>query len=737
MRNLVKTAVALLLILLATVPAQSIIIRHDRDDARYLELGKKYPAVCFMVPDGEGTLIAPQWVLTAAHVAEQKQLERVRFDDGAEYAITQKILHPEWRDGQPHDIALVKLAEPVRGVAPVALYEASDEVGKTVLFVGRGDHGTGMTGPKVMDKKKRAATNVVDSADANWLRFTFDEPPAGTDLEGVSGPGDSGGPALIERGGKLYIAGVSVFGSRGKYGPQTYGTREGYTRISTHLAWIRNAMSGSVPQAQPAAPAATNAQATATQTIPDTPAGRRMGAWLPVINRGDAAEITKFVRENFAKSALERMPAEERTQVHKDFFAETGGLKVHSVRKSEPLEVEILAQAAKGGAWHRVGLRVEPDAPNGILGFLFDEAQPPTASGSAATPATPGRKLSDAEIAADIEKLVNENAAQDRFSGTVLLAKNGKPFLEKAWGKASIRYDVANKIDTKFNLGSMNKMFTAVAIAQLAEQGKLSFDDKVGKHVPDYPNAAVRDKVTIHHLLTHSSGLGSYFASKKYDETWIKIRTVDGFLNTFVHEPLQFEPGERFSYSNSGFIVLGKIIEKVSGMSYYDYIREKIYKPAGMINSDAFEMDHDVTNLATGYTRNDPATDRPGNVLRNNYFQHSIKGGPAGGGFSTVQDLLRFDQALRSGKLVGKKFADTLLTGKIAMGGGGTQYGYGFGVQTLPSKSRIVGHSGGAPGINAWLDMYWEDGYTVAVMCNLDRCAGPVVQRAKQLILGQ
>lgn len=467
-----------------------------------------------------------------------------------------------------------------------------------------------------------------------------------------------------------------------------------------------------------------------------------MTTWLAMINRGNNDEIARFVRENFAKRALEQLSAEERTAVHKDFFAETGGVGLHSIRKSEPHEIEILAQAVKGGAWHRVGLRVEPAEPNGVMGFLFDQGQPPAASAPAPAAVPPVGsvvvKRSDAEIATEMDSVVAGLVKQNRFSGAVLLAHNGQPFLQVAAGKASIRYDAPNRIDTKFNLGSMNKMITAVSIAQLAEQGKLSFDDRVGKHLPDYPNAAVRDKVTIHHLLTHSSGLGSYW-NAKYDATWPKIFTVDDFVKTFVDDPLLFEPGARFEYSNSGFIVLGKIIEKVSGMNYYDYVREKIYKPAGMINSDSYEMDQDVPNLATGYTQLNPVTDRPDGVTRNNFFQHSIKGGPAGGGFSTVQDLLRFDQALRSGKLIESKYVETLMTGKISPGGGmgGRQYGYSFTVETLPSKKRITGHNGGAPGINAWLDMYWEDGYTVAVLCNMDRCAQPVVQRAKQLILGQ
>ena len=160
---------------------------------------------------------------------------------------------------------------------------------------------------------------------------------------------------------------------------------------------------------------------------------------------------------------------------------------MHSIRKSDPFEIEILAQGVKSGAWLRVGLRVEQQEPFGIMGFLFDEAPPPSEPSQSASKG----RLSDADIAKEISTFVDQEVVHDRFSGTVLLAKDGKPFLLKAWGKANVRYDVPNRIDTKFNLGSMNKMFTSVAIAQLVEQGKLSFQDTVGKILPDYPNKEI------------------------------------------------------------------------------------------------------------------------------------------------------------------------------------------------------------------------------------------------------
>lgn len=493
--------------------------------------------------------------------------------------------------------------------------------------------------------------------------------------------------------------------------------------------------------AQAQAPAKAQGATAQPPAIPDTPAGRRMASWLPALNAGDEAKLRAWVAANFAKSALERMSAQERGTVHAEFLAETGGLRVARINLSEPLEVEIHAQAVRGGQWFRVALRVEPNEPHGVLGFMFDEAGAPSAASAstgspqAAQPAGPQK--SPSEIAREVEAFVNDLAARDEFSGAVLIAKDGQPILEKAWGKASIRYDVPNRVDTKFNLGSMNKMFTAVAIAQLVEQGKLSFDDKVGKHISGYPNAAVRDKVTVHHLLTHTSGLGSHFGSEKYERDWLKIRTVDDFLATVSDQSPQFEPGARFSYSNTGFIVLGKLIEKVSGMSYYDYVREKIFKPAGMNSSDCYEMDREEPNLATGYTRMSNVTNRPEpGPRRNNYFLHSVKGGPAGGGFSTVQDLLRFDRALRSGKLLSPQMTQTVLTGKVGMDRAPAyaKYAYGFGERTL-AGIRVVGHNGGAPGISSDLAMFWENGWTVAVMCNYDRSAMQVSLRAEELIL--
>jgi CubicO group peptidase (beta-lactamase class C family) len=298
--------------------------------------------------------------------------------------------------------------------------------------------------------------------------------------------------------------------------------------------------------------------------------------------------------------------------------------------------------------------------------------------------------------AESLQSVADRAAADGKFSGVVMLAKDGKPVLERAYGFADAAKTTKNRVDTKFNLGSINKIFTKIAIGQLAEAGKLSLNDTVRKYLPDYPSP-VADKITIEQLVEFRSGLGDFFGPEFLAAPPSKIRKLSDYLPLFVNKPLLFEPGTEQRYSNAGYIVLGLIIERVTGQSYYDYVREHIFKPAGMHDTDSYAIDENVPNRAMGITKRGD-------------LQMPGRGSSAGGGYSTAQDLLRFSNALLANKLLPLKRTEWILQG------------------------RSLGIAGGAPGINAALLI--EPPYTLVVLANFDPPAAEEIARAARPLLG-
>ena len=332
----------------------------------------------------------------------------------------------------------------------------------------------------------------------------------------------------------------------------------------------------------------------------------------------------------------------------------------------------------------------------------------------------------------EIQTCLDSLGEENKLSGAVLVAKDGVPVASKVAGVANKASGPANRLDTKFNLGSLNKMFTAVAIAQLAQAGRLKFEDTVGKHLPDYPNKAVADKVTIHQLLTHTSGMGTY-SVETFKAQRDKLTSVAAYLPLFVNDPLASAPGEKFQYSNSGYLVLGAIIEKIAGQDYYSYVRDKIFKPAGMTNTGFYEPGKEIPNLAIGYTRMGP-DGKPGAEAKENTDRLEVRGGPAGGGYSSVEDLLKFQVALSGNKLLNREYTDIVMTGKVEAPGPIGKYAYGFGDKIVDGK-RIVGHNGGWPGVAANFEMFPDLGYTAIILLNTDpQAMMPIITRLRQLI---
>ena len=305
-----------------------------------------------------------------------------------------------------------------------------------------------------------------------------------------------------------------------------------------------------------------------------------------------------------------------------------------------------------------------------------------------------------------------DDLTQEEFSGTILVAKNDTIIHRRAYGLASIEYNVKNKIDTKFNIASITKMITSVAVLQLFQKGEIDLHRPIGIYLSDYPNKALRDSVTIHQLLTHTSGTKAFYGDQYLKTDKIRYRSVEDYVPLFVNDTLLFNPGSRYHYNGSGFVILGLIIEKISGHSYFDYLDQNIFKPSKMDNTIAIEVDSIVPNKASGYTSFFGESDH---LTRNDYY--ISKASPAGGYYSTVDDLFNFSKALRDYHLLNKETTDLMFEPKVK--GYNTHLGYGVDVDQRYNQI-ILGHSGGWYGVRCELMDFMDSHYTVVVLSNQD-----------------
>jgi D-alanyl-D-alanine carboxypeptidase len=333
-------------------------------------------------------------------------------------------------------------------------------------------------------------------------------------------------------------------------------------------------------------------------------------------------------------------------------------------------------------------------------------------------------RMTEAEALRALSARADRLAGEDELSGAVLIAKGDRVLFSHAYGLADRKGRIPNTLRTRFRIGSMNKMFTAVAILQLVEAGNVKLTAPLGTYLPDYPNRAVATKVTIHQLLTHTGGTGDIFGPD-FDAHRKELRTLADYVRLYGRRGLEFEPGSRWAYSNYGFILLGVGIEKVTGHSYYDYVRQHVYAPAGMTRTGSLPENQAVPDRSIGYTKPPGATAWAPNTDTLPY-----RGTSAGGGYSTVEDLARFAHALLNHKLLSPDTTKLLITGKVKAGPG-PRYAYGFEDARGPDGNGWVGHGGGAPGMNGDLRIYPKSGYVVAVLTNLDP---PAAQRMSEYL---
>ncbi|HZE72497.1 MAG TPA: serine hydrolase domain-containing protein [Pyrinomonadaceae bacterium] len=433
--------------------------------------------------------------------------------------------------------------------------------------------------------------------------------------------------------------------------------------------------------------------------LPDTPAGNQAKGWLEVFNAGNVEKRRAFLQKNYP-SRLERFDRE--TEMRRG----TGGFDVRKVAESTPTKITLLIQERLGDQLAQFTVEVEPAPPHMIKQFQF-QVLPRT--GEFAIP-----HLSENELVTSLRKRLDDVVAVDLFSGAVLVAKDGKTVFAQAYGMADREKKTPNTLKTRFRLGSMNKMFTAVATLQLVQNGKLDLKAPFGNYLTDYKNKDVASKVTIEQLLTHTGGTGDIFGPE-FDTHRLELKTLQDYVKLYGNRGPEFEPGSRWQYSNYGFLLLGVIVEKVSGQSYYDFVRDHIFKPAGMIATASEPEDGVVADRSVGYLRSDGTSWQP------NTDTLPYRGTSAGGGYSTVEDLLKFATALQTNKLLKPQYTEMLTTGKVETPGGG-RYAYGFQEASINgvNGTRCFGHGGGAPGMNGELKICPGPGYVVAVLANLD-----------------
>jgi CubicO group peptidase (beta-lactamase class C family) len=436
-----------------------------------------------------------------------------------------------------------------------------------------------------------------------------------------------------------------------------------------------------------------NLLAQAAVKVPETPAGKVFARWLEVFNRGNRDELKQFLA-----TYLPDRPVDEEL----GFREQTGGFALVKIEESSDTKLTGTVKEREGSNYARFMFEVELAEPHRIANIGLRIVPRP---GDAA----PVARLAEPQLIVALKAELEKSTSAGRFSGAVLLARSGKPVFEQTYGLADREHNVPNRLDTRFHIGSMNKMFTATAVLQLAQAGKINVNDPIGKYLTDYPNKDVATKVTVHHLLTHTGGTGDIFGPQ-FDQHRFDLKQLRDYVALYGQRGPEFEPGSKHVYSNYGFLLLGVLIERVSGQSYYDYVRQHVFIPAGMKRTDSEPESTQVSGRSVGYMRQGSQWTPNTNTL-------PYRGTSAGGGYSTVEDLLAFANALNSHKLLDAQHTALLTTGKVdAMPG--VRYAYGF--MDANRDGHWLGHGGGAPGMNGELRIYPDSGYVIAVLANLD-----------------
>jgi CubicO group peptidase (beta-lactamase class C family) len=456
--------------------------------------------------------------------------------------------------------------------------------------------------------------------------------------------------------------------------------------------------------------------------LPETPAARALAGWLRTYNADNGDSLRAFVQRAYAASELAARPAEAIARGHRLWRQNYGTLGFLRVDTATTYAIDGYVRHGLTGALGKVYVEVDSQAPHGITGvYLLPFAHPP------ADLVTIARKT-DPEIVHELREYAARLEAADVLSGTVVLRRNDSTLFEGAFGLARRQPPVRNTLSSRFELASLSKLFTAVAVAQLVERGRLRFETTVAEALPDYPNKQTAGLITVHQLLTHTSGLPDFYRNGKIRQYQSSIRSLTDFWPTFALDSLWFEPGTKYDYSNSNYIVLGVIIERLAGMPFETYVQRFIFDSVGMPQSCFCEPD--APRRATPQSRYTSGFGPTRRAEPDRWIEVAsaarMPGAPAGGGLSTGDDLARFGAAVLQHKLLGPSMTQRVLTPYVSMDGDGFK-GYGFEIYEW-FGTRFVGHGGNFWGVMSQIDIYPQTGHVVVVLSNNDASGGEAVR---------
>jgi D-alanyl-D-alanine carboxypeptidase len=451
---------------------------------------------------------------------------------------------------------------------------------------------------------------------------------------------------------------------------------------------------------------ATVSHASTNTTLPDTPTGKLGGELIKHVNHDMPSQIKEWVASILSPS----IDANDRASFATTLalaVRDSGGVDIIDV-KSDPRQpglLELIVSGRRRGQQALFFLAADPAHPDRLAQAELHPMDDPSLY--AAWPKGP---VSRAEMARLIRTALESLVHTADFSGCVMVSDGAETVFDECRGLAERNFGVRVDHQTKFHIGSIDKMFTAVAIAQLVEAGKLSWTSSVAELLPEYSDRETAQKINVWQLLHHTSGLGDFLVPEYFEHQEKFVDPVD-YLDLIAHQPKAGEPGKDWNYSNAGYMLLGRIIENVSHENYFEYIQRHVFAPAKMTSSGFDSLEDSTPKLAVGYFHEGPfSTD-----WKAAWMKIGFKSGPAGGGYSTNADLLRFAAALREGKLVKPDTLTKMFDDEVPAGPGG--YAAGFGDR--PSHARhIRGHAGGIEGTDANLQMVWETKAAVALTSN-------------------